>query len=648
MSTDEKQSAGEGEAPGLNMQDMMQTIRRMEEEVQRAQQEAQRAQQGWQEARRAQQEAKRAQQEAEMRAVVAEEHLKAKTPRHPHPTGHELPAPRSCQPASIDTSPSTIVNTAAHKIEFLANKVKNVAPYAHHVALQLVRLTETLKNAITGVKEEPEDIWSALSPAIPTELLGVTIPKLSEAFRDKLADARTVVLTWEDNPERIHRETHLSAVLAWYLDRALAASPRPGADVAVLHQVPIAEVAQTNGAKVRGTADIVIRLHTSEKNRVEFGHPVTFCDAKRKDLDEAKIESLAYAIVATMELNTPKPTTKVSSSRASRASSASSSSAPPAQDAEDGAALGEESAGKARFPVHVLFPFDQTGISLILAAQSDKCVAQTPIIEHASWASLGDVFVLFAVLHVATHALLVLKPEEPFFAYEPCPGAMAFPAITPQTKNLEPRHVFLLKRDDGKSYITKYIETAEHQIRPNVDLVRQVLGGEYLPGLNCEEVKKLAKGTPCALEHWFWIVEYEFLEPTSEVTVGHFRVLFKALAALHTKGYVHRDVRETNVVFLRGGVAKLIDFDFLARIGTKYFGTFRADLFERHPGAMPDQPATTEHDMHALSRIMLSYVPENLAEHNVAWKDVRDGVAKGEWVQSLDDSLPLLRLEFAM
>ena len=60
--------------------------------------------------------------------------------------------------------------------------------------------------------------------------------------------------------------------------------------------------------------------------------------------------------------------------------------------------------------------------------------------------------------------------------------------------------------------------------------------------------------------------------------MGHFRVLREALAAMHRKGYVHRDVRETNIVFLNSGHARLIAFDFLAEADTMYFGTFREDF----------------------------------------------------------------------
>ena len=90
-------------------------------------------------------------------------------------------------------------------------------------------------------------------------------------------------------------------------------------------------------------------------------------------------------------------------------------------------------------------------------------------------------FVVFVVLHVAAHALLALEPEKPFFVYEPYPGAIAIPAVTAATKNLEARHVFVVKRD-GKSHTTKLIETTEAQIRPNVEPVQrhwpQVRGGE--------------------------------------------------------------------------------------------------------------------------------------------------------------------------
>ena len=72
---------------------------------------------------------------------------------------------------------------------------------------------------------------------------------------------------------------------------------------------------------------------------------------------------------------------------------------------------------------------------------------------------------------------------------------------------------------------------------------------------------------------------------------------------MHSRGYVHGDVRLANIVFSKEN-SYLIDFDFVGRHKqTRYSGGYNSNLPERHEQAVTGNLMMYEHD-----RISLSYI----------------------------------------
>lgn len=74
---------------------------------------------------------------------------------------------------------------------------------------------------------------------------------------------------------------------------------------------------------------------------------------------------------------------------------------------------------------------------------------------------------------------------------------------------------------------------------------------------------------------------------------------------LHTSGFIHGDIRLSNIVFDRFGDAKLIDFDYAGRIGgtSSYLGDFNPLIPDgiRAKGAISAAIMEPSHDWEALS-----------------------------------------------
>ena len=116
--------------------------------------------------------------------------------------------------------------------------------------------------------------------------------------------------------------------------------------------------------------------------------------------------------------------------------------------------------------------------------------------------------------------------------------------------------------------------------------------------------------------HWK-ILEYTFIEGGhSPNKISQFRGICKGLKIIHDLGYVHGDIRLSNMIFGENK-SQLIDFDMSRRELNIYpFGYRMHDTFqERHAGAQYRRQMLKMHDVHSLQYIMNELFPLNsLAE----------------------------------
>ena len=90
-----------------------------------------------------------------------------------------------------------------------------------------------------------------------------------------------------------------------------------------------------------------------------------------------------------------------------------------------------------------------------------------------------------------------------------------------------------------------------------------------------------------------------------------------ALDTLHQAGYVHSDVRASNILFPLDGGAKLIDFDLANEVNVPYPQGYRFIKNERHMSAQEDKPRKIIHDRYSLiviieKQIFYSTLPDDV------------------------------------
>lgn len=134
--------------------------------------------------------------------------------------------------------------------------------------------------------------------------------------------------------------------------------------------------------------------------------------------------------------------------------------------------------------------------------------------------------------------------------------------------------------------------------KTNVDVVKRILGDDYLSNLEAEQLTS---------DHRYWLLTYQYIPATTRKvhTLDNFRQVAAALQKLHNAGYVHADVRKANIVCTDDG-AKLIDFDLTDKIGTHYPSGYNTDFEERHPQATDSDAHSRQivHDRHSLFSVI--------------------------------------------
>ena len=127
----------------------------------------------------------------------------------------------------------------------------------------------------------------------------------------------------------------------------------------------------------------------------------------------------------------------------------------------------------------------------------------------------------------------------------------------------------------------------------NLSLVQQILDSEA----QCVHLSK---------DERFQYLRYRYRKGDHRVkSIAQVILLLQQLNKVHAAGFVHSDVRQTNIAFSYDGKhAWLIDFDLAAKEGTPYPATYNSFLEERHPSASPRKPRKKEHDCYSLGVIL--------------------------------------------
>ena len=131
---------------------------------------------------------------------------------------------------------------------------------------------------------------------------------------------------------------------------------------------------------------------------------------------------------------------------------------------------------------------------------------------------------------------------------------------------------------------------------PNVEIIKN-LGDDYLGKV---EVEKITKDGRIKLLSY----DYHWVKNDSAVMLECYQPIVKALDMLHSKAIVHSDVRPQNMLFLRNGDAKLIDFDLADEVDTTYPANYNDDFKYRHKDAKPDERRKIDHDRFSLLYIL--------------------------------------------
>ena len=112
----------------------------------------------------------------------------------------------------------------------------------------------------------------------------------------------------------------------------------------------------------------------------------------------------------------------------------------------------------------------------------------------------------------------------------------------------------------------------------------------------------------------FKVLNYDYIVGDHiPLNLTHFVGVIKALHIVHTKGFVHGDVRSENIIYGTDGKGYLIDFDFAKKERQHYPASYN-NLVERHKDAVAQKVMLKEHDRHSLAFLMEKFCKEKEIE----------------------------------
>ena len=196
----------------------------------------------------------------------------------------------------------------------------------------------------------------------------------------------------------------------------------------------------------------------------------------------------------------------------------------------------------------------------------------------------------FALLYGAVTSLAA----KPFAYFWPDVIQIFSPPKYPFKLNASPgtQRVFI---QDGMVY--KLFDQHDRRISPNMNVI-QCIADNYLPGIQLVDLTE---------DQRFQCLQYRCLigshDPKSH---QQFLTLLCDLEKLHSAGFVHGDIRRSNLIFDKDDDKKawMIDFDLAGKEGTLYPSAYNhVNIQERHTSARAGEPRNKAHDLFAIKTI---------------------------------------------
>ncbi len=104
-------------------------------------------------------------------------------------------------------------------------------------------------------------------------------------------------------------------------------------------------------------------------------------------------------------------------------------------------------------------------------------------------------------------------------------------------------------------------------------------------------------------------------KPSKNSDIAIFKGALQCLKKVHERGYVHGDVRRSNIIFTADGTSHLINFDLVNMSGSDYPQSYKNCLSRgRHSDALPSEPMEKEHDVHSMKYIMSIRFPKKKSD----------------------------------
>ena len=137
--------------------------------------------------------------------------------------------------------------------------------------------------------------------------------------------------------------------------------------------------------------------------------------------------------------------------------------------------------------------------------------------------------------------------------------------------------------------------------KPNKKLIVERLGADYLPHM---DVTSLTDDNYFQMFSYDYLASKEYCPPKEKPK--YFRDIAIAIDRLNAKGIVHSDIRLRNMLFLKDGRGKLIDFDLACKEDISYPDNYNDDFVVRHPDAKWNNPRKICHDKFSFLMVLIT------------------------------------------